>query len=697
MEPNPFLTMLRIAFTAILAFLVFLSFWQRTHLEDQVAGMTREQSALTDRISDLARKVDDVKSKADRLEGAAETMAQMMASGVRVGPGPTNGGGPATRPAPPRRQDAWGWKENAAIDADLDPSRPVGTPGRYKNFLTLDPDPVIPPQAKGHEDGRMALIFGPQSKTFNPILSTSASLQETLITHCMSSPADEHWRDPYKYGPNLAWRVEVSPDHREYTLFFRRDAVWHPPTVDLGAHPHLRGTHGVTAHDYKFSIDAIMNTQVEAAPLRAYYSDCAGVTVVDDYTAVIRWNKTVFHSIWWSIASRYLLPKFLYAYDERGEPFPEETFGQQFNQHFYNRVGTVGSGPYRMLPYDAGEWLEMERFEDWFGVREGTRFPIKQTRLLVYQDPETPFLKLRAGEISMVGLQAAQWKKWVRDETDPTSPFKDGRIVSYEALRPQYRYIAWKNTHPLFRDKNVRRALTLACNRQQIFEQIWAGILVPMGGPIYPDAPAADPNLVPHPFDLKEAARLLDEAGWKLDPATGLRTKTVDGQRKTFEFELVWNAPAPEADATIKQYRNDLRTIGVALTPVPLEWSLYLQKLHDREYEAALAGWATNSWDQDFEQVWHSKQIQAPKSSNYIEFSNAEVDRLSDELREEMDVEKRKEKARRVGRVIYEEHPVTFLGWVRVKGAHWAWLKNATEHPYKTRPFIRTFPMWVDR
>jgi peptide/nickel transport system substrate-binding protein len=656
-------------------------------------GLTREQSALTDKIGEMSRKVDDLRSKADRVEGAADAMAQMVASGVAVA-APAGSG---ARPTPPRRRDAWGWSENAAIDADLDPSRPPGTPGRYRNFISRDPDPTVSPAAKGHEDSVVAMVFGPQPKTLNPLTSTSAATQEQIMQHVLLGAADEQWRDPYRYGPALAWRVEVSPDHREYTLFFRRDVVWHPAAVDLAKFPHLKGTHSFTAHDYKFSIDTILNPQVECAPIRAYLSDCEGVTVVDDHTAVVRWKKTVFHSIEWTIWNQYLIPRFLYAYDERGEPFPPETFGQQFNQHYYNRVGMVGCGPYRMLPYDGGEWIELERFEDWFGIREGERFPVQRIRLLVYQDPETPFLKFRAGELAILGLQSAQWKKWVRDETDPKSPFKDGRIVNYEALRPQYMYVAWKLSHPLFRDKEVRKALTLACNRQEIGQSIWAGRLVPMGGPIYPDAPAADPSLAPWPYDPQEAARILDEAGWRVDPETGVRTKTVDGARKRFEFEMVWHSPSPEYDATLKQYRNDLRSLGIVMTPVPLEWSLYLQKLHDREFEAALAGWGTNAWDQDFEQVWHSKQIEVPKSSNYVEFSNPEVDRLSDELRSEMDVEKRKEKSRRVGRVIYEEIPVTFLGWIRVKGAHWSWLKGALDHQYKTRPFIRVFPMWVER
>jgi peptide/nickel transport system substrate-binding protein len=693
MEPNPFLSALKIGFIAILAFVVALTFWQKTHMQEGMARLEAQQAALTDKLGEVGRKVDDVKAKAEKLEGSAETMAQMMASGARVGPADGAARPVTTRP----KRDAWGWKENAAIDADLDPSKPIGTPGRYKNFLSLDPDPVISPASKGHEEGTLAQIFGPQAKTFNPILSTSAAVQEYLETNVLLGAAEEHWQNPYNYGPGLCWRVEVSPDHKEYTLFFRRDVIWHPVAADLSKYPHLKGTHPFTAHDYKFSLDTIQNPQVQAAPLRAYFEDCAGVEVLDDHTAVVRWKNTVFHSIWWTVQWQHLVPRFLYAYDDRGQPFPPETFGQQFNEHYYNLIGMVGCGPYRMLPYDGGEWIELERFEDWFGIREGLRFPIKKIRCLVYQDTETPFLKFRAEELAILGLQSAQWKKYVRDETDPKSPFKDGRIVNYEALRPTYFYFAWKNTHPLFRDKNVRLAMSLACNAKEIHEKIWLGRLVEMRGPIFLGAPAFDPSIQPVPFDLKEAARLLDEAGWTLDSETGVRTKVVDGQKMRFEFDFIWNAPSPDADATIKQYRNDLRTIGVILNPVPLEWSLYLQRLHDREFAAAFAGWGTNAWDQDFEQVWHGKQVQKPKSSNYIEFSNPEVDRLSDELRSEMDIQKRTEKARRVGRVILENHPVTFLGWARAKGSHWAWLKNPLGHTYKTRPFIRTFPMWVER
>lgn len=688
MNNSPFLVALKIAGTGILAFLVFVSFWQRTHLEDQVAGMARENSALIDRVGDLGRKVDDLKHTADKLEGKADALVQVIAAG---GMRPSEG----VAPPPSRRRVEWGWEANEALDAAPNPALPVGTPGRYRNFVSKDPDDLVPPEGKSQTEGVLGGVYGPQEKSFNPILSTSAAMQEEIELYVGDSPASEHWADPYKFAPALCWRIEVSPDFSEYTLFFRRDAIWHPLALDLSKYPHLRGRHQVTASDYKFAIDTIMNTQVDAAALRSYFKECEGVELIDAWTAVVRWKPNVYHSIAFTVG-RSVLPEFLYAKDSDGTPFPPETFGQQFNAHFYNRIGTPGCGPYRMLAYDGGEWITLERFEDWYGVREGVRYPIRTKKLLVYNDPETPFLKLQAGEIGILGLTASQWKKHVMD-AGPNTPFHDGRFKTYKGLRPAYYYIGFKNSLPMFRDKEVRRALALACDVKQIAEKIYLGRLVPMSSPIFPGSPSADPDLAPLGFDLAEAARILTERGWVLNPSTGIREATIEGKRTEMKFKLVWRSPSDEVAALINLYRNDLRSIGVVMDPVPLEWSLYLEKLHDRDFEASFGGWGTNAWDQDFEQLWHSKQIQEPKSSNYVEYSNPEVDALSDSLRTEMDVEKRKAKARRIGRLIFADQPVVFLGWANTYGAHASWLKNALERQFKTRPFLRTLPMWIDR
>ncbi len=271
-----------------------------------------------DKVGDLSRKVEDLKSKADRLDGKADVIATQLASG---GGGPRRGRAAARSPS--CRSPAWsgGGPANEALDAAPDPSKPPGTPGRYRNFVTLDPTELIPPESRAKPDGRLGTSYGPQEKSFNPIISTSASMQEEIEQYVGDAPAGEHWADPYRYSPALCWRIEVSPDYSEYTLFFRRDAFWQPLALDLSKYPHLRGQHQVTARDFKFTVDTIMNPQVECASLRAYFKECEGVTVVDDFTAVVRWKPSYYHSIGFTLG-RQLLPEYLYAKDADGTRFP---------------------------------------------------------------------------------------------------------------------------------------------------------------------------------------------------------------------------------------------------------------------------------------------------------------------------------------------------------------------------------------
>ncbi len=513
-----------------------------------------------------------------------------------------------------------------------------------------------------------------------------------MEVYCSDFPARDHFADPYKYAPALCWRVEIDPTYQEYTLFFRRDVIWHPLLVDLEKYPHLRGTHPVTARDFKFTIDMIVNPQTDCAPLRAYFDDLDRVDLIDDYTCVVRWKRTLWHTKDFTLG-RAVMPEFLYGRDEKGKAFPAETIGQQFNEHFYNQIGVCGCGPYRLASYQQGQWITLERFDDWYGAREGRVYPIRTKKLLIYSDPETTLLKLQSGEIDMTGLTAGQWKSKVVDEKDPKSAFKDGRIVPYKTKRPAYRYIGWKNTNPLFTDKNVRRALALASNRAEVAEKIFLGKWVPMAIPVWPDSPQYDPALTVLPYDPEEAKRLLDAAGWKLNPETGIREK--DGRK--FEFKLTYGSGSADFATFVGQYKNELRAIGIKIELEAIEWNLMQKRLESRDFEAVLSGWATSSWDHDFEQIWTTKQIAKPKSSNAIEYSNPEVDRLSDELRTEMDVTKRKEKVMRIAKLLYEDQPCMFVAWDSVFGGHRSDVQNVNGHLHKVRPFQRSFSLWVTR
>src|SRR5262245_55103125 len=100
MQSNPFVAGVRILVTAALACLVLLVFWQSNHMEDQLRELTKSTSQLSENVRELERKV-----------------------------GQGGGGGGAAIAA---QAKTWGWSLNAGFDAAPDPTKPVGTPGRYK-------------------------------------------------------------------------------------------------------------------------------------------------------------------------------------------------------------------------------------------------------------------------------------------------------------------------------------------------------------------------------------------------------------------------------------------------------------------------------------------------------------------------------------------------------------------------------------
>src|SRR5205814_5485733 len=207
MQSNPILTVLKILAFAVLAFLVGVSSCQKTDLENKIEGLSQQVAALSRAVE----------------SGGVSTRASS----------------PGTTVEHPDR---------ATLDAHPDPSKPVGTPGRYKDFLSDDPTPEIPPEAAGHDDGEYSRWYGPEPKGFNFLTENDGGLNMYVEQYVADSPANRHRKNPSKFSPALCWRVEVSPDYKEWTLFFRTDVRWHPVPVDLSTHPHLQGRHVLTAH-----------------------------------------------------------------------------------------------------------------------------------------------------------------------------------------------------------------------------------------------------------------------------------------------------------------------------------------------------------------------------------------------------------------------------------------------------------------
>jgi peptide/nickel transport system substrate-binding protein len=119
---------------------------------------------------------------------------------------------------------------------------------------------------------------------------------------------------------------------------------------------------------------------------------------------------------------------------------------------------------------------------------------------------------------------------------------------------------------------------------------------------------------------LAAARRLLAEAGWE-EGADGILER--DGER--FSFELRTNQGNEVRENLTVVIQSQLAAVGIEVQPQIVEWSSFIDQVHDRDFEAVILGWNLGT-DPDPRQIWHSDSRE--EDLNYVGFSNAEVDAL---------------------------------------------------------------------
>ena len=198
-----------------------------------------------------------------------------------------------------------------------------------------------------------------------------------------------------------------------------------------------------------------------------------------------------------------------------------------------------------------------------------------------------------------------------------------------------------------------------ALRADDILKEVRFGLGERTTGPITPGLPHYDSTLKPIPFDLEASKRLLTEAGWVDSNKNGIRDKLVNGQR--IEFEFVFNiVNYPVHQDTGEILKEELKKVGIKCTLKAMEWAMFQKELHTKKFDAVMLGWGTSP-NVDFDQIWHSRHADTPKSSNYIGFSNKDADAIIEKMEVEFDMQKRYELAKAFHRIIYEEQPYTFL------------------------------------
>jgi len=184
----------------------------------------------------------------------------------------------------------------------------------------------------------------------------------------------------------------------------------------------------------------------------------------------------------------------------------------------YNSLqAAIGTGPYRVTAFTMGEHAVFERNEDWWDkkpawskvdYRSITNDASREAALqsgeidIIDQVPTRDVAEL--GKNAKVKIISAAGQRLIYLAPDATRPETLWAVDAQGRHLPQ---------NPL-RDVRVRRALSLAINREAIRDRLMDGFSVPAGQLMPKGASGYEPSIGVDPFDPELAKRLLAESGY---------------------------------------------------------------------------------------------------------------------------------------------------------------------------------------
>jgi peptide/nickel transport system substrate-binding protein len=486
-----------------------------------------------------------------------------------------------------------------------------------------------------------------EPSTLNPITSTDAYSSE--IDGYIYEQLIKRDAQSLELVPVLAEKWEIADDHLTYTFHLKKNIKW-------------EDGHPFTAKDVIFSFDRIMDPKVDAAHLRSYYQDIQKVEALDDYT----------------VRFHYRIPYFR-ALDFCGEiPIvPAHLFkeGEDFNQHPIGRK-PVGTGPYKLLHWETGKEIALERNENYWGEKPA----LKRIIFKVITDPTVGLQVLKQGGLDEMGLRPIQWEKQTQNKRFEENFEK----LSY--YQPSYSYIGWNTRRPIFSDKRVRQAMTMLVDRELILKKILFGLGTIVTGTFYVNSPEYDKDIKPYPYDPAAALALLKAAGWNYrEGEEGLQK---DG--KPFEFEFLISSSSKFGEQLATMLQENLKDVGIKMSIRKFEWAVFIQRIEDQDFDACTMGWSLG-WESDPYQIWHSSQA-VQKGSNFVGFKNEEADKLIEEARREFDPQKRYKLYYRLQEIMHEEQPYTFLFTLKALEAVSRRFHNVVVYPLGLSPLYWWVP-----
>ncbi len=425
----------------------------------------------------------------------------------------------------------------------------------------------------------------------------------------------------------MAEKYEVSEDGLTYKFYIREDAKW---------------TNGdpVTAHDFEYSWKRVLDPKTASYYASILYpikgaeafnteegsADDVGVKALDDKTLEVTLeNPTAY----------FLELTAFYTY------FPVNKNVVESNPDWAKDPSTyVSNGPFKLVEWKHNDQIVLEKNTNYYNA---DKIKLDGIDFDIIEDQNTAWQKYEGGEYDILVDVPTSVVAQLRAQNDPQLNIGFQVGTYYYNVNPKFKP---------FNNVKVRKALSMALDREVITEKITQGGQIPAYGVVSPglqDENGKDFREVQgdlFKYDPEEAKKLFEE-GLKEE---GMTVEDFNKQK----FVLLFNTSESHkkiAQAAQEMWRNNL---GIEIGLENVEFKVKLDREKAGDYHISRAGWIGDFMDPiTFLDLWWSKS-----EFNDVKYNNPEYDKLIETAKKSNDQATRMKAMKDAEKMLIEDMPV---------------------------------------
>lgn len=387
-----------------------------------------------------------------------------------------------------------------------------------------------------------------------------------------------------------------------------------------------------TADDVIFTVERVPNVPNSPNSFSQFTRGIESIRKVDDHTIVVR-TKAPNPQLLSDLANVFIVS----ARAAKGATTADFNSGK----------AVVGTGPYKLVEWVSNEKLVVERNDKYWGTKPAWA---RVTERAIAKDPSR-LASLLAGQVDAIDAVPIADLERLKKEGKYSLYRGAAALVHYVALdsaRDESPFVTAKDGKPLGRnplkDPRVRKALSLAINRDLICKRIMEGSGVPASQMLSERFPSSSKSLKPDAYDPAQAQALLKEAGWG------------DG------FRIVLHATGDRYpnDSSVAQAIAQMWTrIGLKAEVEALPGAVFFTRASKQEFSAFAAQYgAEDSLNSLRALVATADPARGFGTANRTRYSNPVVDNLLTEALVTMDDELRQSKLERAINFAMADQPL---------------------------------------